>query len=225
MFAIPALILLAALPGLAISYLIFRLDKYDREPLLPLLLCFSAGALITLPVVWLEQQAYTAPHTSEWLYTLWLAFIAVAFNEECAKFLILWLGVYPRRFFDEPVDGMVYAVLIAMGFATIENITYAGRFGAEAILLRAFTAVPAHLCFAIIQGYYAGLARFGAATGYRTLLKGLVFSALFHGVYDFLIFQEWSDWLFVLATFLMYLTLLYAVRLFRMQVEQSPFKK
>ena len=56
-------------------------------------------------------------------------------------------------------DGIVYAVMIGMGFATLENIIYASRFGLETTLFRAFTAVPAHGVFAAIMGYYIGVGK------------------------------------------------------------------
>ena len=62
-----------------------------------------------------------------------------------------------------------------MGFATMENISFANRFGLETVLLRAFTAVPAHLVFGVVAGYYVGLAKFDHAR--RSPKNGGTFSA------------------------------------------------
>jgi RsiW-degrading membrane proteinase PrsW (M82 family) len=37
--------------------------------------------------------------------------------------------IYPRKHFDDPFDGIVYAVMIGMGFATIENVGYVMQHG------------------------------------------------------------------------------------------------
>lgn len=216
------------LPGLAISYAIFRVDKYDREPFVPLALCFVAGAALTMPAVWVERWAFlrAGPPESYALGEVFaLAFGAVALNEELFKFAGLLLLAFPHRFFNEPLDGIVYAVLLAMGFATVENILYADRFGMPTVLLRAFTSVPAHLVFAIVQGYFFGLAKFDPARRTRLLLRGLALAVLLHGVYDFLIIQRWLDWLFVLATVALYLTLFFCSRLVREHLENSPFRR
>ena len=50
--------LLALIPGLLICYIVFRIDKYDREPFIPLALCFGLGALATIPAIEVELWAY-----------------------------------------------------------------------------------------------------------------------------------------------------------------------
>jgi RsiW-degrading membrane proteinase PrsW (M82 family) len=217
---------LATIPGLVISYVIFRVDKYEREPFLPLLICYALGALMTIPAVELEKWVFGVIDLQhkDFISVFLLSFVAIATNEELLKFLVLAAFAYRSRYFDEPMDGIVYAVLIAMGFATMENITYAERFGAQTVLLRSFTAVPAHLVFAIVQGYYAGIARFKSTLRYKILGRGLLISILLHGAYDFLIFQDWSDWLFVGATLSLYLCLYYSSRLIKAHLDNSPFR-
>ncbi len=223
----PLLLTLAILPGLAISYAMFRIDKYEREPFGALAICFLIGAALTLPAVWVERWAFRqAGSQSDFSFfeVLWLSFGAVALNEELVKFGAMRLLIFPRRFFNEPLDGIVYAVLIAMGFATLENLLYADRFGMPTVLLRTFTAVPAHLAFAIVQGYYFGLAKFRPADRGRLLARGFGISVLLHGIYDVLILQHWFDWLFVLATVALYLVLFYASRLVKEHLLNSPFR-
>jgi RsiW-degrading membrane proteinase PrsW (M82 family) len=93
-------------------------------------------------------------------------------------------------------------------------------------LLRAFTAFPAHLVFAIAMGYYVGKAKF-APHGERLhwLLRALLVSLLLHGLYDFLVFQQWTKWLASLGAASVYLCLYYFGALFREHLENSPFKK
>lgn len=223
----PLLLTLATLPGILIAYGIFRADKYEREPLVPLLMCFAMGAAITLPALQIEKWAFAHLQTggSGLGQVAFTAFVAIALNEEFFKFLVLLFFAFPRQFFNEPFDGIVYSVMIAMGFATMENISFANRFGLETVLLRAFSAVPAHLVFGVVAGYFAGLAKFSPAARTRLLLRGFGLAVLLHGVYDLLILQNWSDWLLVLATVSLYLCLFYCNDLIKEHLDQSPFKK
>ena len=222
----PFLLMLAVSPGLLISYAIFRADKYDREPLVPLIICFGLGALVTFPAIEIEKWCFHAlrAHEQGFGAIILSAFFVVALNEEVFKFAVLRFVAFPRSFFNEPLDGIVYSVLTSMGFATMENIFFAHRFGIETVLLRAFTAVPAHLAFAVVAGYYVGLAKFDTENRSKLLWQGFGMAFLLHGVYDFLILQSWSDWLFVLASLTLYLCLYYCNNLIKQHIDNSPFK-
>lgn len=222
----PLLLVLAVLPGLVLSYIIFRVDKYDREPFGALLLCFALGAAVTFPAIYVEKFTFSLIgfHERNFVNTFLLAFGAIATNEELCKFAVLMLAAYPYRYFNEPLDGIVYAVLIGMGFGAIENIVYAGRFGIDTIFVRSFTAIPAHFVFGVTMGYYAGLAKFNPARSRSLLLYGLGIAIVLHGLYDFLIIQNWSDWLAVLGTCALYLSLYYCSQLVKEHLENSPFR-
>jgi protease PrsW len=219
----------SVLPGLVICYAMFRIDKYERESFGTLAVCAVAGGLLTFPAVWSEVWAAVLlgiEHKRTLLDTFVLAFGIVAPIEEALKWGVLLL-VFPRRFFNEPLDGIVYAVMIGMGFATLENVAFAERFGPHSLALRALTAVPAHLVFAIVQGYYAGLAKFGPKADTEStslLIKGFFYAFLLHALYDLFVFQDWWEWLFMLATASLYLCLFYCRYLIREHLENSPFR-
>ena len=89
--------------------------------------------------------------------------------------------------FNEPFDGIVYAVMVSMGFAALENILYTFQYGYGVGVTRAFTAVPAHATFGIIMGYFMGKAKF-SKNRIKLNLLGLLLATLFHGSYDFFLF-------------------------------------
>lgn len=217
---------LAILPGLLICYLVFKLDKYEREPLAAIVLAFLLGMAATLPAIYIQQWtgAIEVLRHQDAGLTFLASFGVISVSEELLKFAVLILFVYPRRFFNEPVDGIVYAVLIAMGFATVENLIYAAHFGMHTTIVRAFTAVPAHFVFAIVQGYYIGLFKFKPGANPAIMLVGLLVAILMHGIYDFLILQELSEWLSVLGAVAIYICLYYCGQLFRQHLNSSPFR-
>lgn len=216
----------AILPGLLISYAIVRADRYEREPMWLLGLCFVLGGAVTVPAVWIERQALLAwgYPPKDALEAAVLSFGALAPIEELAKWLVVVLVAFPSRDFNEPMDGIVYAVLIAMGFASVENVVYADRLGLRILLVRTLTAVPAHLAFAIVQGYYVGKAQSEVSHRFRLLLQGLMLATLLHGLYDLLVLQGWSRWLVVLGVAALYPYLYFLSGLIRRYQERSPFR-
>lgn len=115
------------------------------------------------------------------------AFFVVGLTEEFSKYIIVKYYVQPHKEFNEPFDGIVYAVMVSMGFAATENIIYVLEGGMTIAILRAFTAVPAHATFAILMGYFMGKAKFSNRRRLLNIL-GLLLAVLFHGAYDFFLF-------------------------------------
>jgi RsiW-degrading membrane proteinase PrsW (M82 family)/ribosomal protein S18 acetylase RimI-like enzyme len=188
------LIALAIAPGIAICLFIFHRDAYNREPKRNLLLSFILGAAIVLPIAYTEL--YFTQFTNETVTGVAiLAFLVVALTEELGKFLVLRFYAYPKKSFDEPLDGIVYAVVIGMGFATLENVLYVQKYGMQTALLRMFLAVPAHATFGVLMGYHAGNAKFDRRNSNRLLFTGLGWAVLFHGLYDFFLFLQGNPYI------------------------------
>lgn len=185
------LIALAIAPGLAISIYIYWKDQFDREPRRLLIYGFLLGVISIVPAITLEHwwgsKGYlVSANAGE---TAFYAWIVVGLSEELAKFALLRFFLYRKEAFNEPYDGITYAVMISMGFATLENIMYVMEGGISVAVMRAVLAVPAHATFGVIMGYFVGLAKFRKGYGMFYLLLGLMGAAFFHGLYDFSIMQ------------------------------------
>jgi protease PrsW len=199
-----SLILLSILPGLLISWYVVSRDKYEPEPKLWLVISFMFGAMSTVPAIFLERALFNwfgIGISDNIIGTFICAFFGIALVEEGLKYLFLKKFVYPADVLSEPMDGIVYAVMISMGFATWENIVYLlirDTGSIEVALLRMFTAIPAHAAFAIIMGFHVGLAKFVPANRNSLLMRGLFWAVVAHGGYDFFIFQTnyiWMKWM------------------------------
>jgi protease PrsW len=188
------LLALAIAPGLAIIWFIYNKDAYDKEPKKYLLVSFILGMLSTLPAVLIQMTAGVVfgsiGSSSSILFYAFNAFVIVGCSEEGSKFAMLRLYAYPKKTFDEPFDGIVYAVMVAMGFATLENIGYVYQHGIGTAIVRMFLSVPAHAAFAVIMGYYTGLAKFNKEKATGLISKGLMLAIFFHGSFDFFLFLE-----------------------------------
>lgn len=224
------LLFVSVLPGILISWYIYWRDRHEPEPKHYLLAAFLLGMAATYPAIKMEEfgMIELGIFASEsWPMTFAFAFGVIAFSEELVKFLFLRYVFYPRTEFNEPMDGIVYAVMIGMGFATLENILYVLTRGGgfEIAILRMFTAVPAHGAFAVWMGYFVGMAKFSNHSRTSLLLVGLTLAIFIHGTYDFFLFQKNAPALIVVTFITLAVSILMAKRLIALHVANSPHRE
>lgn len=217
--------ILAILPAVIIcSWILYR-DRHDKEPIILLILCFFAGVGSAFPAICMEEYGFSLGITEsgDALETFTLAFGVVAFSEEFVKFACVMLFAYPWKAFDEPLDGIVYSVMVSMGFATLENLIYSDIHGMQTVLLRAVTAVPAHAAFAIFMGYHIGLAKFSERNidKFQHLFLGFAGAIILHGAYDFFLLQNNIPALSVLALVILAISIFYTQNLVKLLSEES----
>ena len=136
--------------------------------------------------------------------------VFIGINEETWKFLATLRLVKKLPEFDQPIDGMIYAMTVALGFAALENIEYMVRFGAGVLVTRSVLSTPIHLACAAIWGYGLARARFISRHQkyVKTALPYLLAAAGVHAAFDFFIFlQTWTILLvFPLLLFIVWLS-------------------
>ncbi len=215
---------LATAPGVAIGLYIYLKDKHEREPIGLLVKAFGFGILSTLlalviskpinSVIAIDQQSLgeQAIH----------AFLLVALIEESSKFIFVRGILYRDQNFNEPFDGIVYSVMVSMGFATFENILYVRGGGMETALLRMFTAVPAHFAFAVLMGFYLGKAKFEHKKGYYAF-HALGVATLLHGAYDYFWFIAYVPGIWIGAIFSLGLGIYLSRKAIKIHQDESPF--
>lgn len=186
-----SLLLLALAPIVVILIYIYVKDKYEKEPIGVLVKNFFLGAVVSIIITAVLGFAANIifPITDEKsiLQQFVKAFFVVALVEEFSKYIIVKYYAQKKTDFNEPFDGIVYAVVVSMGFAALENVLYVSQYGVTTGLTRAFTAVPAHATFGILMGYFMGKAKF-SNNRVKFNLLGLLIATLFHGAYDFFLF-------------------------------------
>lgn len=118
------------------------------------------------------------------------AFFDAAIPEEAAKLLMLWLLIRKNPFFDEHLDGIVYATCVGLGFAGLENILYLLNNIDSLVgtaVMRAVFSVPGHFFFAVVMGYYVSLACFSSYNLHqrrRYWALALCVPVVLHGIFD-----------------------------------------
>ncbi len=166
------LILWTLVPGLLWLSWLLKKDKNEPEPLRLIALAFGLGMLITYPAGLINDTALQSQAFSNLfsnfdstlgVSTIGLPGHAVASfgiigpTEELLKFSIVYYFFFHHKEFDEPIDGLIYAGSVALGFATAENILYVRHYGPEILLVRGLLTVPAHFLFAASFGYAMGI--------------------------------------------------------------------
>ena len=170
-------------------------DRHLPEPLAHLLIAFGLGVVSFFLGKWLYEalgyvnlryDAYAlAEESLVGLFTY--AVLAIGTIEELVKLLPFLLVVLRFEEFDEPIDGIIYASFIALGFSAVENIQYLQFLSTTEALARGFAGPVVHIVFASIWGYYVGRAWLRRENVFKTLLAALAATALLHGIYDFIV--------------------------------------
>ena len=220
-------LLLAVAPILIIIIYIYCKDKYEKEPKGLLLISFVLGAIVSVVITTILYLTFDIilPLKDDFsiLQQFIKAFFVVALAEEFSKYVIVRYFAQPRLAFNEPFDGIVYAVMVSMGFAATENVFYVLEGGAEVALLRAFTAVPAHATFGILMGYFMGKAKFSSSR-IKLNLFGLALAILFHGAYDFFLFIDFIPGIWIGAFISLIIGIILSRKAIKKHQERSQFK-
>ncbi len=187
------LLILGFAPALFWLWYFYVKDRYAPEPRAWILRIFLLGMLSTIPLALIEALI-GAVFPSDLL----LVVVVAPVVEEIGKFLVVYLFVFRRPVFDEPIDGIVYAVTAALGFAALENFVYLFAAYSETLtlplelsLVRAVLSVPGHALMSAMWGYALSqslvtphpLAR-------RLVFHGLLLAIVLHAAFNFLVSLE-----------------------------------
>lgn len=204
------LFITAVTPGIALGLIFYLFDRHDREPIGMLLKVFFMGMISVVPTIIVENLLLSFNFFGGILGIFYISFIVAGFTEEYFKRRVVLKYVYFNPVYNEKLDGIVYCVMSALGFATIENIMYVVfRFSdVESIgLYRAVLSVPAHMLFAVTMGYYLSLAKFSATPEHNRhfLSKSLTVPVILHGIFDFILMSNLELLMLLFIPFVIYL--------------------
>ena len=182
----------AAGPTLGFLWLIWWLDRYEREPIRLLLATFCWGAtgavaiaiVCSLALMALLGQSFNSVSPVN-------AVVIAPLVEEPAKALVfLWL--VKSRHFDNATDGFVYGAAAGLGFAMSENLGYflsyseapALEFASIVVVRTLYTALM-HACASSLIGAAIGHTRFRTpAMRKKALVAGLFGALAVHAIWN-----------------------------------------
>ncbi len=217
-------LLLAVAPTIIIIFFVLKFDRFEKEPTVLLVKLFVIGAITVIPAAILENLVpfdMSASHSIPQIFLY--ALLGVALIEETLKYLAVKIYAYNKPSYDEIYDGIIYCVLVSLGFATVENILYVSMYGTSTAIIRSLTAVPAHAIFAVSMGYFMSLGKAlrTKQTYYRVMT--LAVPILLHAIYDFILFIEFEYAMFLFVPYIIFLYFR-AIRLIKKTNDIQPFK-
>jgi RsiW-degrading membrane proteinase PrsW (M82 family) len=228
-------IVVGAAPAIFLLTFFYLKDRYEPEPLRHVAMAFGLGLYAMVAARGIEA-ALAHVVSREWLALggegarLVDAFVLAAAVEELAKYVIMAAAVYHWDELDEPLDGVIYGVAVALGFATLENILFIAGRGLSVAWGRAVFAVPAHALFGGAMGYYVGRAKFdhhasrrGAAA--RDWSLALAVPILFHGSYDFALHHRLEARVYVAVSAISVGLWVFVLRRVQRAQRASPFRR
>jgi len=194
---------MGVIPTLLYVLVIWRIDRYEKEPLRLLAVAFVWGAapailLSAVAEITLDASLAVLPEGSQQLVSASLIAPPI---EEIVKGIALWgLFVLVRREFDGVLDGIIYGSIIGFGFAMTENIFYfvgAWQHGGMSqwgtvVLFRTLAFGFNHALFTSCTGIGFGLARFQRSRleGAVVVLMGLGMGIALHLLHNFFVSVE-----------------------------------
>jgi len=189
---------IAFVPAVLYLFPLIWLDRYDPEPLWLLALAFAWGALVAVIFSIIVNSVVSGVVEANFGMEAGTAVggvISAPIFEESSKGIgLLVLLIFFRKYFDDILDGIVFAGVIALGFATVENVQYyglalgQGGFGALIVLffMRGILSPFAHVTFTSMTGIGCGIARESHNPVVRIIAPVLgYFGAVFlHGLWN-----------------------------------------
>ena len=176
----------------------YHKDHHLPEPLGHLLLAFLFGIVaagvsqslyIGLEPLGLRFDAGYLGETNT-LGLLAYSLLAIGPIEELSKLLLFVLIVVRFEEFDEPIDGIIYASFIGLGYAAIENWQYLDFLTPLEAIARGFASPVVHIVFASIWGYWIGRAYQQQTSMLKAAVIGFLIAAVLHGMYDFMVLLQ-----------------------------------
>ena len=116
---------------------------------------------------------------------IFYSFVVMGIGSELGKYLILRYSSFPKHSFNGPLDGIVYSIIISMGFAFMGNVLYFTLpYYTEVDFLYAYTVVLGNLFFAVIMGFFVGMGK-SRENKFVDSMTGLFGASFFHALYNF----------------------------------------
>jgi RsiW-degrading membrane proteinase PrsW (M82 family) len=162
-------------------------DHGEKEPVGALWVAAGLGLLGGVGAAVLENTLLPVgnlqPGTA--LVGLFVASMGVGIIEETCKFLPLAVHLYPKRYFNEHTDGVIYFAIAGLGFGLPENILYSLQYGASVGLSRVILTPFFHAATTGMIGYFLAKGKLSGLGWRKTTPLALLAAIGLHGMYDF----------------------------------------
>ncbi len=214
---------LGVLPMFFFAQVIYWLDRYEKEPGLLVAAIFLWGALVVAVIAFLLNSllgagVYFFTHSGAAANLATGSVIAPIVEEFLKGSAVFIVFLVAREEFDSILDGIVYAAVVALGFAATENVYYIYQFGYHQnglsglfwiAFVRLFLVGWQHPFYTAFFGIGLAIARLSKQTIIHILapLSGLLLAIILHAMHNTMsgllqdkaglligAFYDWSGW-------------------------------
>ncbi len=204
-FRIPLYVLFGIFPSLIWLFYYLKKDVHP-EPKRMILEVFLYGVLATVPVFLLETQLSGLLQQLQYfeffirfsfITDILKWFVVIALTEELLKYLAVKLIVLKRQELDEPLDIILYMIVVALGFAALENILYLFspidslslnnivKTTISISFIRFIGATFLHTLCSGILGYFLAVSFLYLKKRLLLTVMGIFTAVFLHGLYNF----------------------------------------
>ena len=179
-----SLIMAPLIAAIVIAVVWIKRDKYRYPQLISSFVLGMFSIMVVVLFMSIADQYYLNEFRNL-RRQIFYSFVVMGVGSELGKFIILRYHNFNKSSFNGPLDGIVYSVMISMGFAFISNILYfLLPYYAEIDFLYAITIVFANLFFAVILGFFVGIAK-TRENKFVDSMTGLLAASFFHALFNF----------------------------------------
>ena len=182
----------------ALIWLIFFLqeDRDRPEPKGLIFETFILGAVLVFPALYLQvlvTNYILNPLGSPEFGSLGVVLYSLI--EELCKLAPVYFIIRKKAAFNEPIDAMMYLVIAALGFASVENVASAisSTNGFELLTLRFIGATLLHVLSSALLGFYWGLAMKRREALWHDVPIGLLIATAVHTAFYYLVVIYGAD--------------------------------
>ena len=214
------------LPALLWLWFWLKEDAKNPEPRGLILLSFLAGMAAVPFAIPFEQAAYNMIESQVAIIFIW------SITEEVIKYLAVYLVAFKSRFFDEPVDALIYLITGALGFAALENSMYllnslidGGIFvGAINTHLRFLGATLLHVVASSAIGVAIAFSFYKKKNKAVYVILGIIAATLLHALFNLFIIETQNVLETILVFSYYWLIIIVLIFLFeRIKIIKQPF--
>lgn len=168
-------------------------DMRHPEPRRALFFAFVAGMATVFLVVPFQKISWNFSASITTVFILW------AIIEEVFKYAVAWIVALRRGVCNEPVDVVIYMIVVALGFAALENTLFLLEpFGAQGLIdgiavsnVRFIGATLLHVLSSAIVGVFAAFAYYKSKNHkYIYTFVGLIFAITLHALFNLFIIHS-----------------------------------
>ncbi|MCD4736697.1 MAG: PrsW family intramembrane metalloprotease [Bacteroidales bacterium] len=116
---------------------------------------------------------------------IFYSFVVMGIGSELGKYLIVRYFCFTKRNFDGPLDAIYYSAIVSLGFVFMGNILYLILpVYPEIDITYSISVVFANLAFAVILGFFVGLAKL-RENRFIDSMSALFAASFFHALFNF----------------------------------------